>query len=280
MHAAAARERTHALQSRGRSGDREIQVLIDKTLGDEVCGLCESAPPLDFEISMAFQPIVEAKQRRVFGYEALVRGPQGEGADWVFERVNDDNRYRFDQTCRVRAVQLASALGLEGYLSINFMPNAVYDPARCIRTTLKAAETFDFPVDRIMFEVTEGERVDDVPRLREIIAYYQQRGFLTAIDDFGAGFAGLGLLAELQTDLIKLDMALIRNIDADRVKRSILSGSLQTCKELGMRVIAEGVETTAELETLEGLGVELFQGFLFARPGFEALPDVAWPDAR
>jgi len=254
-------------------------VFIENTFGDEVCRLCESSPPLDFAISMAFQPIVDADARAVFGYEALVRGPEGEGAGWVFERVNDDNRYRFDQTCRVRAVQLAAQLDLAGQLSINLMPKAVYQPERCIRTTLKAAESFNFPIERIMFEITEGERVDDIPQLRSIVEYYQQRGFLTAIDDFGAGFAGLGLLAELQTDLIKLDMALIRNIDTDRVKKSIVSGTLQTCHELGMRVIAEGVETPEEFSTLRNMGVALYQGFLFARPAFEQLPEVSWPTA-
>lgn len=252
--------------------------MINNVFGDEVCRLCETSPLLDFEISMAFQPIVDVTGPSIFAHEALVWGPAGEGAGWVFERVNEANLYRFDQTCRVRAVQLAAALDLQGHLSINFMPNAVYQPERCIRTTLKAAEQFKFPIERIMFEFTETERVDDIPRPRSITEHYQQRGFLTAIDDFGSGFSGLNLLAELQTDLIKLDMALVRDIDSEAVKHSIVRGTLETCSDLGIRVIAEGVETEGELNTLRELGVELYQGFLFARPGFEMLPEVHWPD--
>lgn len=251
--------------------------ILETTFGEEVCRLCETSEPLDFDISMAFQPIVDVASRVIFAYEALVRGPAGEGAGWVLERVNEENRYRFDQSCRVRAVQLASQLELQGYVSINFMPNAVYQPQRCIRTTLRAAEQFGFPLDRIMFEITEGERVGDVPRLARIVDHYQEVGFLTAIDDFGAGFAGLNLLAELQTDVIKLDMALIRDIDSEPAKRAIVRGILETCAELGIRVVAEGVETPEEYETLRALEITLYQGYLFAKPGFESLPEVSWP---
>ena len=107
---------------------------------------------------MAFQPIVDVKTRQIFAYEALVRGLNNESASAVFSLVNETNRYRFDQTCRVKAVKLASALGMTCNLSINFMPNAVYRPELCIRTTLQAAETYSFPIERIIFEITEGEK--------------------------------------------------------------------------------------------------------------------------
>ncbi len=238
------------------------------------CKDCLDGAGLDFDFSMAFQPIVNVHTREVFAYEALVRGLQNEPAAEVFAHVNEDNRYRFDQSCRVKAVKLAAELNMRAMLSINFMPNAVYRPELCIRTTLYAAETYGFPIDRIMFEITEGERVDDLPHLRSIVEHYRQRGFKTAIDDFGAGYAGLNLLAEIRTDLLKLDMALIRDIDRDSVRQAIIRGILQVCTELSTRVIAEGVETRAELETLRGFGIELFQGYWFARPAFEALPVV------
>src|SRR5690606_15375814 len=114
----------------------------------------------------------------------------------------------------------------------------------------------------------------DVSHLRGIVQHYQQRGFLTAIDDFGAGYSGLNLLAELHTDLIKLDMALIRNIDTDKGRRAITNGILQVCRDLSIQVIAEGVETPGELTTLQDLGIELFQGYHFARPAFQALADI------
>lgn len=164
---------------------------------------------------------------------------------------------------------------MESFLSINFMPNAVYRPELCIRTTLAAAETYGFPIDRIIFEITEGEKVDDLVHLREIVEHYHQRGFKTAIDDFGAGYAGLNLLAEIPTDLSKLDLALIRDIDKKKVNQAIVKGVLQVCNELSTTVIAEGVETHEELNVLRSFGIELFQGFYFARPAFQSLASVS-----
>lgn len=238
------------------------------------CSECLDGAGLDFDFTMAFQPIVNATDGDIFAHEALVRGPNGEGAASVFAHVNDSNRYRFDQACRVKAIRLAAELGMSCMLSINFLPNAVYRPELCIRTTLNAAQKYGFPIDRIIFEVTEGERIEDHPHLRNILEHYQGRGFRTAIDDFGAGYAGLGLLAEFQSDLIKLDMALIRGIDSDKCRVAISRGILQMARDLDIGVIAEGVETAAEYATLRDLGVELFQGYYFARPAFQALAEV------
>lgn len=238
------------------------------------CSECLNGAGLDFDFTMAFQPIVDASTGGIFAYEALVRGMEGEGAGAVFAHVNDSNRYRFDQACRVKAIRLASELGMQSLLSINFLPNAVYRPDLCIRTTLNAAQEWDFPIDRIIFEVTEGERIDDQAHLRNIISYYKERGFRTAIDDFGAGYAGLNLLADFQSDIVKLDMALIRDIDKDRTRRAITRGILRMCSDLGIRVIAEGVETREEYLTLRDFGIDLFQGYYFARPAFQALAEV------
>ncbi len=229
---------------------------------------------------MAFQPIVDIGTRSIFGYEALVRGSNNESAGSVLSQLNDSNRYIFDQSIRVKAIDLAKKLDLQGMLSINFLPNAVYKPETCIRATLEAAAELNFPTDRIMFEVTEGEKVRDHDHLRKIFIEYKKHQFTTAIDDFGAGFAGLNLLADWQPDIIKLDMALTRNIDSDRVRRALVFAILTACRELSIRVIAEGVETREECLTLADEGVTLFQGYLFARPGFESLPQVPeeiWP---
>ncbi|MEX2516343.1 MAG: EAL domain-containing protein [Gammaproteobacteria bacterium] len=235
------------------------------------CKHCIDQDSLGFEISMAFQPIVDTASKTIFAHEALVRGPNGEPAGTIFAQVNDDNRYRFDQTCRVTAIELAARLKISTYLHINFMPNAVYSPERCIRTTLEAAERFGFPPTRIVFEITEGEKITDHDHLRHIIQHYQNIGFLTAIDDFGAGYSGLNLLADFQTDLVKLDMALVRNIHDDPIRESIVEGIVGVCKKLNIRVIAEGVETEAELEALQRLNIALFQGYYFARPAFESI---------
>ncbi len=238
------------------------------------CAECADDSGLGFNFTMAFQPIVNTTTREIFAHEALVRGENNETASQIFQRVDETNRYRFDQSCRVKAIKLASELEMNSFISINFMPNAVYRPDLCIRTTLSAAETYGFPIERIIFEITEGEKVDDHAHLREIVEHYQQRGFKTAIDDFGAGYSGLNLLAEIQTDLLKLDVALIRNIDQDKARRAIVKGILQVCSELSITVIAEGVETYEELSTLQCLGIELFQGYYFSKPAFQALAAV------
>ncbi len=238
------------------------------------CAECTKGVGLEFDFTMAFQPIVNTTSKEVFAQEALVRGINEESAGEILGRINDGNRYRFDQACRVEAVQLAAKLNIQSFISINFLPNAVYNPESCIRTTIEAAETFGFPIDRIIFEVTEGEQVTDHVHLREVLQYYRKRGFLTAIDDFGAGYAGLNLLADFQTDLVKLDMGLIRNIDQIKSRQAIVKGMTQVCNDLGIKVIAEGVETYEELSILQSFGIELFQGFYFAKPKFQGLATI------
>ena len=240
------------------------------------CSACREDQPGQFDFTMAFQPILDLPQQRFFAHEALVRGVNNESAATILSRVNDQNRYWFDQQCRMRAIELAAELGIPDRLSINFLPNAVYRAEACIRLTIETAERVGFPLDRIVFEVTEGEQVVDHAHLLSIITAYKKFGFLTAIDDFGSGYSGLNLLADFQPDIIKLDMALTRGIDSDRVRRAIVSGILTVCRDLGIDVIAEGIETKDELAALQDLGVASFQGYLFARPVFRDFVRT-WP---
>lgn len=231
----------------------------------------------DFDIAMAFQPIVDVETGRTFAFEALVRGSDGQGAAEVLARVTPDNRYAFDQTCRVAAIKAAVAAGIletDARLSINFLPNAVYSPAACIQLTLKTARATGFPVDRLIFEFTENEEMVDTDHVKRIVETYRQMGFGTAIDDFGAGHAGLGLLAKFQTDYIKLDMDLIRGIEASLPRRMIVEGVIRIADSLGITIIAEGIETVAEFDALRAIGVRYVQGYLLARPGFGCLPAV------
>ena len=244
------------------------------------CRECRDKTKLDINFTMAFQPIVDIFNKTIFGYEALVRGPNNESAASILSQLNDNNRYQFDQAIRVKAIQLAKKLGLQGMLSINFLPNAVYRAESCIRATLEAAAEMDFPTDRIIFEVNESEEILDNDHLRNIFTEYKKHRFVTAIDDFGAGYAGLNLLANWQPDIIKLDMSLTRNVNSDRVRRALVFGIISICKVLNIKVIAEGIETVEECLTLADEGVILFQGYLFARPSLESLPivpDEIWP---
>lgn len=225
---------------------------------------------------MAFQPIVNVETRSIFAHEALVRGVDGAGAASVLAQVNDQNRYQFDQAARVCAITEAARVGMTVPVSINFLPNAVYRPETCIRVTLEAATELGFPTSQIIFEVNEAEPVGDRAHLQGIFAEYKRQGFRTAIDDFGAGYAGLALLADFEPDLIKLDMALIRNVHQDRMRRAIISGTVQTCRELGITVIAEGVELDEEVQVLRDMGIALFQGYRFAKPMLQSLATPAW----
>lgn len=245
------------------------------------CVGCKDGAGFDLPITMAFQPIVNVSTQTVFAYEALVRGKDGAGAGQVLAQIADHNRYAFDQVCRTTAIELAAGLDMAATganLSINFLPNAVYEPRACIRATLAAAMRTGFPVNKIIFEFTESEAMD-ADHILNILRSYRAMGFKTAIDDFGAGYAGLGLLTLFQPDIVKLDMALIRDIDTDPVKRTIVRNTLNMLRDLGVEPVCEGIETPAELDVLRDLGVDLMQGYLLARPALEALGLVAWPRA-
>lgn len=229
---------------------------------------------------MAFQPIVDAERRRIHGHEALVRGADGASAAEVLAGVTGDTLYAFDQACRVAAIRSAVALGLDTRLSINFLPQAIYSPEACLRLTLKAAREAGLPLDRITFEFTENQQVVDHHRLREIVETYRHHGFHTALDDFGAGYAGLSMLARFRPDALKLDRALVDGVDASPARQAIVEGVMLTARRLDLDVVAEGVERAEEFRTLRSLGVRLFQGFLFARPQLGRLvadAEIAWP---
>lgn len=242
------------------------------------CGRCDSS--IEFDIAFAYQPIVELSTRRIIGREALVRTPTGGPAAQVLGRVTGDNQYVFDQTCRVEAIRGAAALNMSELLMINFLPNAVYEPSACISKTLAAASACGFPCHRIVFEVSEGEQVHNRKHLVEIFKAYRQFGFRTAIDDFGAGYAGLNLLADYQPDIVKIDMALVRDVNSLWAKQKIVKGVVAICKALHIQIIAEGVETAAERDFLCHAGIDLMQGYLFCKPAFKALGEIdpqSWP---
>jgi EAL domain-containing protein (putative c-di-GMP-specific phosphodiesterase class I) len=238
------------------------------------CGACREDVPLP-SFTMAFQPIVDIENGEIFAYESLVRPSGGGSAADVLSQINEQNRYSFDQACRVKSIELAAQLGMTTILSINFLPNAVYQPAACLQKTFEAAERAQFPVHHLMFEVTENEPSRDVGHLQAIFNEYKRHGMITAIDDFGAGHSGLNMLADFQPDVLKIDMALTRSIHRDAVRASIAEAIIGLCTKLHISVIAEGVETLEEAAALRALGVRLFQGYFFAMPAIEQLPQVS-----
>lgn len=237
------------------------------------CNACREGQSFPLAVQAAFHPILDLQEERVFAYEALIRGPAGEGAASVLSQVSAKDVYSFDQACRVAAIRDSVSAGIvatDARLSINFLPNAVYSPKACIQLTLRTAAATGFPAERLIFEFTENETLNSV-HVASIVAAYRELGFMTAIDDFGAGHAGMGLLADLATECVKLDMALVRGCDADPRRRLILEALVRLAQRLGTMLIAEGVETEAELATLQLLGVRYVQGFLFGEPRLRAL---------
>lgn len=231
----------------------------------------------EFDISFAYQPIVDIAAGEVFAYEALVRGRSGEPASAVFAAIGPAQLYLFDRFARIRAITLAAALGLKSNLSLNFMPKSLDSLPDAISSTIDAARAASIPLQRIFIEVTENEIIHDPGRFASAMNAYRAQGLRFAIDDFGAGFSGLNLLADFQPDIVKLDMQLVHDIDSHGPRQAIVRAVIQACDDLGIDVLAEGVETEAEHRWFKRNGVRLFQGYFFARPAFEALQQPLYP---
>jgi len=230
------------------------------------------------EFTFAFQPIVDTEAREVISYEALIRGPSNEAAHEILGRVQADKLLAFDQRARVKAIGLASRLGVSCNLNLNFLPQSLDSSGESILTTLRAAKQAHLPVNRIVLELVEGDIIDEPSHFIELINEYRGLGLQVAIDDFGAGYSGLNLLADFQPDQVKLDMNLIRGIERDGPRQAIVRATSQICIELGIDLIAEGVETDLEYSWLASQGIHLYQGRLFAEPGFESFPNVDYPE--
>ncbi len=228
---------------------------------------------------MAYQPIVDVQERRTVAYEALVRGLHNEPAGTVLRDGADEELDSFvEQQCGTLAVEIASALGITTAgmdLYVNSSPNSPFLEVSCLRSSMEAAERAGLPLNRLILEITEGEPFRDPVELRRTLAPFRARGLRTAIDDFGAGFAGLSTLAAFQPEIVKIDIALVRGIDREEPKRVIVRRVVEMCTDLGIEVIAEGVERPEQQKALEDLDVRYMQGNWFAEPGFETLP--VWP---
>ena len=263
------------LEKRERTILRADEAFLEdeKAHSGEHCKLCNAGPEVPF--SMAFQPIVDVSAGRVLAYEALARGTEGQAASTILDHTLHNNRYSIDQRCREKAIAMAATLGILNTgadLSVNFYPNAVYEPKQCLRRTFNAASSVGFPLSRIIFEVTEVEEVRDHDHLKNIMTEYQSHGLRVAIDDFGAGHSGLSLLSVFQPDMIKIDRKLVECIHERPASRAIVKSLVTVCRDLGIDIIAEGIEREAEMQVLCDLDVRWMQGYWFAEPAFEALP--------
>lgn len=232
--------------------------------------MCSYSRP---EFNMAFQPIVDvSKDNAPFAYEALVRGKKGESAGSVFDSIRPCDAISFDSECRKRAIEVASFLGMGPRLSINISALAVGSYRYGMHATLSVARSCGWPVSRLIFEITEHSPVRRPEKLARWIAAARNRGILVALDDIGSGHANLKALVQLRPHIAKLSLHLIRDIDSDRTRRARIQEIVEVSRSLGCSVVAEGVESKAEVDALIDLGISLMQGYYFARPAIQLLP--------
>jgi EAL domain-containing protein (putative c-di-GMP-specific phosphodiesterase class I) len=228
-------------------------------------------PPANSSYSFAFQPIVSTAECRIVSYEALLRGTNRESAIDVIKKVPFPERPIFHEENCVLALHWAAHRGLSTRLNVNVMPSMIVSSPSAIQSFLEAAERFHILPKQIILEIIESEVIGSLRDLSASLRDYRSTGLLFAIDDFGAGYAGLNLLAEFQPDFLKLDIHLVRDIEKKGPKQAIIRGIRRTCVDLGIEMIAEGVETENEFRWLQDEGIRLFQGHLFARPALEKL---------
>ncbi len=236
-----------------------------------------------------FHPIIHAHTGEVFAHEALIRArhPQtGEtiGAGPIIEAsVKLGLQHILDQQARKAAIRNAAALRLpKSRLFINFMPNTIYDPEICLRTTMETAQECNIDLSSLVFEVVETENIPDMKRLQKILDYYRSRGVGTAVDDMGAGFSSLEYLTALRPDFVKMDRDLVVRAEHNSSARQTLDLIVAQSKQLGIQVIAEGIETEGQMRLCQEAGVDFLQGFLFARPAnppetVRPLPQIVQP---
>ncbi|HEV8325789.1 MAG TPA: EAL domain-containing protein [Myxococcota bacterium] len=222
---------------------------------------------------IAFQPIVSWSDRRVIAYEALVRSEEKNlphpGALFdAAERLGRLHELGRAIRDRVAATLAESPPALQLYVNLHTLD--LTDDMLFQRTAPLSAFA-----GRIVLEITERASLEEVRDVRGCVSRLREMGFKIALDDLGAGYAGLTSFATLEPEVVKLDMSLVRGIDREPTRQRLVRSMVALCREQGMLVIAEGIETVAERDMVLSLGCDLLQGFLFARPG-RPFPEVTW----
>jgi len=224
------------------------------------------------QVTCVYQPVVRVSDFGVLGYELLARGPQQSELhrpDALFEVARAQGRVpELDRLCRTMAARASSTLPDQYLRFINTDPISLFLQARSdlFVHELVAATPAHLRAKTII-EVTEKSVIEDFQRVREVVARLREQGFRIAIDDAGAGYSGLQTVVETEPDFMKLDISLVRAIDTSQVKQRLVSTLRDFCEGAGIELVAEGVETPEQLDTVVELGVPYAQGFLFAHPG-------------
>lgn len=223
-------------------------------------------------LTTVFQQIVSAEHpERVFAREALLRGLGRDAVVLYPGYILDVARAcgmltQVDHAARDAAISAIVRGAFAEHVFINIMPGSAHDPVEAVDTTVHLIDAAGIAHDRVVFEVTEADRTLDVDMLRRTLGAYRDAGFGVALDDVGAGYSSLNLLHQLRPDYIKLDMEIVRGVHADGYKALIAQKIIEIARPLGIKTIAEGVESPEELAWVQGAGADFVQGYLISRP--------------
>lgn len=229
------------------------------------------------DFSFAFQPVIDARQRTVAGYEAQLRGKDGEPAEQVVQQLALNDISEFDAEARRMAIGQAHRLGLSSQLFLTMVTQPGGEASNNLSSTIDTARHCGYEPNRLVVMVKHEMALSDPQATAQWLLDFRRMGLRICIWDFGSGHAGLALLEHYQPEMISLGSWLIRNIEENGARQAIIRGLLQTCGDLGIEVLARGVETVEEFSWLSEEGIELYQGDLFAKPGFESLPRPLLP---
>lgn len=216
-------------------------------------------------LSVVYQPIISNRERSVYGYEALVRSAEPDfpsPAHLLTAAEQTGTLHALGRVVRQLAIDGLRSVPDGTLLFLNLHPQDLADPELTRPGTLLAENAH-----RIVLEITERASLSGIGALEPTLSALRQLGFRIAIDDLGAGYAGLTSFALLEPEIVKLDMTLTRDVDQSPVKQKLVRSLSQLCGEMGMTIVVEGVETMAERDTLTALGCDLLQGYLFGMPG-------------
>jgi EAL domain-containing protein (putative c-di-GMP-specific phosphodiesterase class I) len=221
------------------------------------------------EVRIVFEPIVKLESRQILGYEALVRGTAGSEfatpAQLFGAATECDALFELDCLCRRTALRAAGRLPPGAKLFLNCLPSAIHDPALQDSALRDQLARHGLRPSDVVFEISERESIDNFAVFREVCDHYSSLGFQIALDDVGVGYSSLEAVTELAPDFLKVDMSFVRGIDEDPARQEILKALTSIAWRLDARIIAEGIETDAELRTLRELAVSYGQGYRIGR---------------
>ncbi|MHA1138827.1 diguanylate phosphodiesterase [Enterobacter mori] len=233
------------------------------------------------DCSFAFQPIVDPFMQQIVSWEALIRTPEGDSPAAYFQTLPQDTLYEADLKSKQVALSMASALGLHTQtLSLNLLPMTLVNVPNAVDFLLTVIEANGFVPEQIVVEFTESEAISRFDEFTHSVRQLKSAGISVTIDHFGAGFAGLQLLAQFQPDRIKINRDLIANVHKSGPRQAIVQAIIKCCASLEIQFCAVGVELAEEWMWLESAGISQFQGHLFASPRLGGIPAVAWPEKK